>query len=198
MKQIWGLTHFGFPDWLGDIVSNVQEFACRFADYAVHALQVIEKHQEDGDIWIIPFNEVSFLAWIAGDEGTWMPFLRGRGLEFKLALYRACIAGLAAMRQECRRVKFMHTDPLMYRIARNPSDPRALEWVEIFNQGKYEWFDMLIGRSLPELGGCSDHIDAIALNYYPHNQQDVFPCSDSPSGYRAERMPLRDHRRVQN
>jgi hypothetical protein len=125
-----------------------------------------------------------------------MPFLRGRGLELKVALFRACIAGLKAMRQECRRVKFMHTDPLMYRIARSPCDPRAVEWVTIFNQGKYEWLDMLMGRKFPELGGCSDNVDAIALNYYSHNQQDVCPCSNTPSGYHAERMPLDDHRRV--
>ena len=195
INQIWALTHFGFPDWVGDIVSDVDEFSKRFAEYAVHATSIIRKYQ-GGDVWITPLNEGSFLSWIAGDEATWMPFLRGRGLALKIALCRACVAAIRAMRQEYPQVRFMHTDPLMYRVPRDPCDQKAAELAEGFHDARFEWLDMLMGFKFPELGGCPECVDVVALNYYSHNQQEVVADATRPSGYHFVRIPLEDETRV--
>jgi hypothetical protein len=41
---------------------------------------------------------------------------------------------------------------------------------EAYRQGQFEAYDWITGKAEPELGGDASLVDAIGLNFYPHNQ----------------------------
>jgi len=166
IKIVWDLNHFNFPEWLDPFS---EEFALAFTEYAVQALRTIAKHSK-GEIWVVPWNEPSFFSWIAGEEGVWAPFGNKRGGELKYKIIQAVISAMKAMREENSQVRFMHTDPIMYRKARF-GDKISQESVNFFNEIRFHSWDMLSGRMNPELGGDPGFIDAIGVNFYIQNEQ---------------------------
>ncbi len=165
LTVIWDLCHYGYPDWL-DIWSR--DFLDRFAAFCAAAVRLIR--QESGaQPFICPVNEISFWAWIGGKEGKINPWDTGRAPELKRQLVRAKLAGIAAARQADPEVRVISAEPLIniFPDSEEDDDVRA---AADYHQAQYEAVDLMLGRLEPELGGHERAIDAVGVNYYPHNQ----------------------------
>ena len=110
IQQIWDLSHFDFPERLDPLSSN---FVRAYAEYAKRVIALLREYMT-GAIYVVPMNEPSFFAWMS-ECGMWAPFLAGDGLTFKRQLVRAAVAAMNAIREVDREVRFIHTDPFMYR-----------------------------------------------------------------------------------
>lgn len=177
IQQIWDLNHFDYPEYLDPFN---EEFISRFAQYAVECIKIIKKYQTS-PIYIVPMNEISFFAWIGADMGWWAPYQKGRknGFKFKKQLVKATLLAIDAVRKLDETVRFIHVDPYMRRVARDSASKTALKHVREFNRViRYQAWDMISGRSHPELGGDPKYLDIIGMNYYVHNQEWVISESD--------------------
>lgn len=184
MQQIWDLNHFDYPT---DVDYFSPAFVRRFAEYARRAIEVIRKYQ-GGTLFIVPINEISFSAWIGADRGVWAPYTKGRenGFKFKTQLVKAALAAMEAIWAEDKDVRFIHVDPFMRREAKPPVSKTALEHVNDFNTVvRYEAWDMLSGKTFPELGGEPKYLDIIGMNYYFHNQEWVISKPKGKLGFEA-------------
>lgn len=172
---IWDLFHYGFPKDV-DLWSNA--FPRRFADYCYAVARFIVS-RSDGPHVFTPVNEPSFMAYAAGEKGLFAPHVTGRGWELKVALARAAIGGIDAIRAACPRARFINVDPLCRVVA--PSDRPDLEAeAEDFNHRLvFQSWDMLCGRLLPELGGSPAHLDIVGVNYYWTNQWELNAAPDA-------------------
>jgi hypothetical protein len=166
IEVIWDLFHYGFPQGL-DLWSD--EFPRRFADYCYAVGRYIAQHGE-GTCAFTPVNEPSFMAHAGGEKGLFAPHVTGRGWDLKVALTRAAIAGVNALRAACPEARMVNVDPLCRGTC--PFDrPDLKEEVRDFNERLvFQSWDMLCGRLLPELGGSRDHLDVVGINYYWTNQ----------------------------
>ena len=62
-------------------------------------------------------------------------------------------------------------------------DPAAIEHARLFNEEwVFEFWDIVSGRKMPELGGSPQHLDIVGINYYWTNQWQLG----------SEEVPLRD------
>jgi hypothetical protein len=88
---------------------------------------------------------------------------------FKRHLVKAALAGVASMKDADPECRFIWAEPLIHVAPRNHGrqEQRAAEG---FRRGQFEVYDMLTGRTAPELGGSPETVDTVGLNYYPHNQ----------------------------
>jgi beta-glucosidase/6-phospho-beta-glucosidase/beta-galactosidase len=185
---IWDLFHYGYPEGI-DLLS--EEFPRRFADYCYEAALFICAHH-DGVCYFTPVNEPSFFAWAAGEVGRFAPHLSGRGFDLKIALARAGIEGINAIRSAVPRARIVNVDPLCHVAA--PFDrPELAPDVEYFNNvAVFESWDMLAGRLMPELGGSREHLDIIGINYYPVNQWEWGRGEQALPDDDPRRVPLRE------
>jgi beta-glucosidase/6-phospho-beta-glucosidase/beta-galactosidase len=165
IQIIWDLFHYGFPDDL-DIFSPA--FVERFAAFSAATAGYL-KSATAGTLFICPVNEISFFSWIAGEVGGFYPFARKRGAELKRQLVKATIGALDAIRATVSDVRFVQTDPAIH-VTTGRTDPAARRRAENYRRAQFEAFDMLIGKTRPELGGAPRYLDIIGLNYYFHNQ----------------------------
>ena len=184
IEVIWDLFHYGFPS---DIDLFSDEFPKRFADYCHAAAKYICSHQE-GPCYFTPVNEPSFFAWAGGEAGKFAPHCRGRGVDLKIALARAGIQGINAIRAAVPAARIVNVDPLCHVVP--PHDRMdLLEDAAYFNNhAVWESWDMLCGRKLPELGGSRQHLDIVGVNYYWTNQWEL--------GSEGTPLPHDDPRRV--
>ena len=165
VQVVWDLMHYGWPD---DVDIWSPDFAGRFADYAVAAARHIAA-RTDGAPFLAPINEVSFLAWAGGDVGYFNPFARGRGLELKVQLCRAVIAGVEAIRAVLPEARFVHVDPIVNIVA-DPSRPQDHLSAEGHRMAQFQAWDMIAGTAWPQLGGRAEYLDIVGVNYYHDNQ----------------------------
>jgi len=165
IQIIWDIFHYGFPDDL-DIFSS--EFIERFARFSAAVAQYL-RSETDGTLFLCPVNEISFFSWIAGDVGGFYPFARKRGKELKRQLVRATIHSIDAIRETVSDVRFVQTDPAIH-VTTGRNDQIAKRRAENYRRAQFEAFDMLCGKSAPELGGAPEYLDILGLNYYFHNQ----------------------------
>jgi hypothetical protein len=193
VEVIWDLFHYGYPrdvDLWGDA------FPERFAEYC-HAVARHIARESRGALYFTPVNEPSFMAYAAGEQGLFAPYGRGRGWELKIALVRAAIAGIDAIRLACPGARIVNVDPLC-RVACPQDRPDLAEEARDFNERLvFQAWDMLAGRLLPELGGSRDHLDIVGVNYYWTNQWEWrIPLVDGKIPPLADddprRLPLRD------
>jgi beta-glucosidase/6-phospho-beta-glucosidase/beta-galactosidase len=164
MQVIWDLWHYGWPDDI-DIFSAA--FIDRFRAYAVEAIKVISEFTDRP--MVSPINEISFFSWAGGEGGIFNPFATRRGDEIKRQLVRASIETIHAMRSVNPATTVVQVDPIINIVARTlrEEDVRAAEG---YRHSQFAAWDMLLGRSQPELGGHEALIDVIGVNYYIHNQ----------------------------
>jgi beta-glucosidase/6-phospho-beta-glucosidase/beta-galactosidase len=164
MQVIWDLWHYGWPDDI-DIFSAA--FIDRFRAYAVEAIKVISEFTDRP--MVSPINEISFFSWAGGEGGIFNPFATRRGDEIKRQLVRASIEAIHAMRAVNPATTVVQVDPIINIVARTlrEEDVRAAEG---YRHSQFAAWDMLLGRSQPELGGHEALIDVIGVNYYIHNQ----------------------------
>jgi beta-glucosidase/6-phospho-beta-glucosidase/beta-galactosidase len=174
IQQIWDLNHFDYPDYL-DPMS--EQFIEQFALYAQAAVKIIRKYQ-DGQLVIVPINEISYFAWVGAEVGRWAPFLKDCGWEFKQQLVRASVAAMHAIRTVDQEVEFIQVDPLMRRIPNKRPSKEVLTNVDEFNRNKLQTWDMLAGFLAPELGGAIKTMGYLGINYYYFNQEWVLNKKD--------------------
>ena len=162
---MWDLLHFGWPD---DVDVFSAAFVDRFVAFA-RAFVRLARAETEGPLFVAPINEPSFLSFAAGEKGFFFPFAEHRGDEIKLQFARAIIAASHAMREAVPDVRLVHTDPIINVVAdaRRPQDRLAAEH---HRQSMFGVWDMIAGRSRPELGGAPELLDVLGLNYYIHNQ----------------------------
>ncbi len=166
---IWDLFHFGYPD---DVDPFSSAFADRFANYCHAAARFITRRTA-GPWYFTPMNEPSYFSWAAGEAGRFAPHATGRGFELKLALARAAIQGIAAIRDACPAARIVNVDPIC-RVVPATLDAGAVEHARRFNdEAVFQFWDMLSGRLHPELGGSPDHLDIVGVNYYWTNQWEL-------------------------
>lgn len=180
---IWDLFHYGYPVGL-DLLSPA--FAERFADYCAACGRFL-RERLPGPLWFTPVNEPSFFAWAAGHDAQFAPHRRGQATDLKIALVRAALRGVEALRAELPDARFVHADPLCRVVTpgrgageASPGQPQAErtagtehpdaaqdQAVRDFNERHvFEAWDMLAGRLHPELGGSRAHLDVVGINYY--------------------------------
>lgn len=171
---IWDLFHYGFP---ADVDLWSASFPERFANYCYAAARYVQARSE-GPYVFTPVNEPSFMAYAAGEKGLFAPHVRGRGWELKVALARAAIAGIDAIRAACPQARLVNVDPLC-RVVAPQGRPDLAEQARDFNERLvFQSWDMLSGRLLPELGGSPSHLDIVGVNYYWTNQWELTAEAD--------------------
>lgn len=162
----WNLCHYGWPDDL-DVFSPA--FVDRFARFSRAVAECIAGETDQVPLYT-PVNEISFLAWAAGNVGGFIhPHARDRGNELKRQLVRAAIAAIDAVWSVNRRARIVHVDPLIHVVA--PRDrPELAAAAAAYTESQFHAWDMLCGRQSPELGGSMAYLDVMGVNYYHSNQ----------------------------
>jgi hypothetical protein len=185
---IWDLFHYGYPD---DLDPFSTAFAHRFRDYCRAAARYVAARMH-AKCYFTPINEPSFFAWAAGDAGRFAPHQRGRAAELKLALARATILGIDAIREVCPAARIVNVDPIC-RVVPRSDDPGAAGHAQRFNEEYvFEFWDVVSGRTRPELGGSPDHLDIVGLNYYWTNQWELGREGIPLAADDPRRVPLAD------
>ena len=159
VMPIWDLLHFGFPDWVNPWHPD---FPAIFAELAGE----LARRVGSGGHYC-PVNEISFMAWAAGDVGYIYPYGAERGGELKFALCDASLRAIRAIRAIDPESRIMSVDPL---IAVRPRQIDEHDAARALDESQFEALDMLLGRNAPQLGGSPDMIDIIGVNHYPQSQ----------------------------
>lgn len=188
IEIIWDLFHFGYPS---DIDIFSPDFSKRFADYCAAAASYLCPNY-NGTCYFTPVNEPSFFAWAGGEAGQFAPHATNRGKELKVALARAAIQGINAIRAVAPQARIINVDPMCHVVA--PSGrPDLEEEARIFNSDLvFESWDMLAGKLLPELGGSPEHLDIVGMNYYWTNQWELGHEREPLADDDSRLVPLRE------
>jgi beta-glucosidase/6-phospho-beta-glucosidase/beta-galactosidase len=164
VSVIWDMYHYGSPDFHD---AKSAAFIDAYARFTAEAVRV--HREETGEApMVCPINEMSFFTW-AVETDYFPPAGAKKGGWFKRQLVRCAVAGCAAMRQVDPGCRFVWAEPLIH-VAPHDRQPETVRKAENYRLAQFEAFDLLTGRLEPELGGSPDLIDAIGLNFYPHNQ----------------------------
>lgn len=170
VTPIWDLCHYGYPE---DADPFTDAFAERFAAYceacARHVASVV-----DGPYFFTPINEITFFAFAGGEWGWVAPYCKTRDGREKLrvALCRASIAGVKAIRHVLPDARMVHVDPLIQVVAPpDRPDQKAAADHETFVDAFIAW-DILCGKKHPELGGTPDILDIVGCNNYSFGQME--------------------------
>jgi beta-glucosidase/6-phospho-beta-glucosidase/beta-galactosidase len=167
---IWDLCHYGYPD---DLDPFTDDFINRFAAYCKAAAEyVIPKLH--GPYFFTPINEITFFSFAAGEWGWIAPYKNTKQDRYKLriALCKAAIAGVKAIREVEPKSRMVHIDPLVQVVA--PMDRPDLEqaaWHETYVDTFVAW-DILYGKEHPELGGSPEILDIVGANNYSFGQME--------------------------
>ena len=189
IQMIWEVAHFGYPNhidiWSADFISAFARFAKAMAE--------VMRNEGLESPFFTPINQISFWSW-AGAEVAWLnPHASGRGLALKKQLVRASLAAIAAIREVYPQARFVLTDPLVH-VA--PADHSAAVQAEAQRQrlAQFDAWDMLCGRTCPELGGNAEALDIIGLNFYPDNQwlSDGSPLNPTQPAWRPLHLLLEE------
>ncbi|MDQ3822938.1 MAG: b-glycosidase [Actinomycetota bacterium] len=167
---IWDLCHYGYPD---DVDPFDDAFAARFADYCRAAAELVVPRTR-GPHFFTPINEITFFGFAGGEWGWIAPWgeTEQRRKELRLALCRAAIAGVQAIREVDPEARFVHIDPLILVVP--PQDRPDLAddaRRETYDDTFFAW-DVLAGKQHPELGGAPDVLDIVGVNCYAFGQME--------------------------
>jgi beta-glucosidase/6-phospho-beta-glucosidase/beta-galactosidase len=167
---IWDLFHYGYPD---DLDPFSDEFIDRFARYCRAAAEYVIPRLR-GPYFFTPINEITFFSFCGGEWGWVAPYKTTKEdrFRFRLALCKAAIAGVNAIREVEPASRMVHIDPLVQVVA--PRDRPDL--VEAANHETYvdtflAW-DILYGKEHPELGGSPSILDIVGANNYSFGQME--------------------------
>ncbi len=168
---IWDLCHYGFPNGL-DPYSDA--FARRFADYARAAARYVAERAHHGPLCFTPVNEPTFWGYMGGEWAWCAPF--GKSAEerrrFTLALARADIAAVKAIRADFPDARMVHIDPLIWVVPpRDRPDLAEAARRESYEDAYIAW-DVISGLKHPEYGGSPETIDILGFNNYSFGQME--------------------------
>jgi beta-glucosidase/6-phospho-beta-glucosidase/beta-galactosidase len=167
---IWDLCHYGYPD---DADPFDDSFAERFVAYAkAAAAYVSERHH--GPYFFTPMNEITFFGYMAGEWGWAAPFGKDKAKrrELTLAMCKADIAAVKAIREVVPDARMVHIDPLVHVVP--PADrPDLAEAARIEScDDAFLAFDVISGARHPELGGSPETLDIAGFNNYSFGQME--------------------------
>ncbi|MFO7189109.1 MAG: beta-glucosidase [Pseudomonadota bacterium] len=165
IQLIWTLLDGGWP---ADIDVMRPMFVQRFTAYA-RAFARLLRDQEVKQPIVVPVNEIGPLSRAGGELGHCFPFLEERGLELRCQLVRAAISAVDAMREILPEIRIMHVEPLVH-VSAHPFHPEDADAADAMRREQYAVFDMLAGRSWPQLGGREHHLDLIGVSHYLGSQ----------------------------
>lgn len=167
---VWDLCHYGYPD---DLDPFTEAFTNRFAAYCkAAAAYVIPKLP--GPYFFTPINEITFFSFAAAEWGWVAPYKNSREdrFRFRLALCKAAIAGVKAIREIEPPARMVHIDPLVQVVApRDRPDQQQAAWNETYVDTFLAW-DILYGKEHPELGGSPEILDIVGANNYSFGQME--------------------------
>ncbi len=167
---IWDLCHYGYPDGLDPYDD---QFADAFAQYARAAAEYVTERLR-GPYYFTPINEMTFFAFCGGEWGWVAPYCntREKRCDLRLALCRAAIAGVKAIRSVVPDARMMHVEPLVHVVA-----PR--DRPDLIDAARHETevdtflaWDVLYGREHPEFGGTPEILDIVGVNNYSFGQME--------------------------
>ena len=167
---IWDLCHYGYPD---DLDPFSDAFVERFAAYCrAAAAYVIPKVR--GPHFFTPINEITFFSYCAGEWAWAAPYrcTREDRDRLLLALSRAAIAGVKAIREIDPAARMVHIDPLVHVVApRDRPDQIEAARRETSVNTFLAW-DIICGREHPEFGGSPEILDIVGANNYSFGQME--------------------------
>jgi beta-glucosidase/6-phospho-beta-glucosidase/beta-galactosidase len=170
---IWDLCHYGYPDDL-DPLGDVEGFVERFQAYAKAAARYVAERAHHEPLCFTPVNEPTFWGYMGGEWGWCAPF--GKSPDdrraFTLALARADIAAVAAIRSDFPDARMVHIDPLIWVVPpRNRPDLAEEAHREAYEDAYIAW-DVISGLKHPEFGGSPEVIDILGFNNYSFGQME--------------------------
>lgn len=162
----WDLCHWGWPEHLDIWQPSFVEAFAAFAYAAVREMRL--RGVPIGGV--VPINEISFWAWAGGHRHGFAPHGKGLGGPLKRQLVRAFLAATAAVRRADPDLPVLTSEPLIVVKPRPRSSKRSIARAGIKQASMYEAWDLLLGRTEPELGGHEGAFDILGVNWYPQNQ----------------------------
>jgi beta-glucosidase/6-phospho-beta-glucosidase/beta-galactosidase len=181
---IWDLCHYGYPDGLDPLSDTFVE---RFAGYARAAARYVARQAHHGPLLFTPMNEPTFWGYMGGEWAWAAPFGRDADYRrrFTMALARADIAGVKAIRQGYPEARMVHIDPLIWVVPpRDRPDQAEAAHRESYDDAYLAW-DVISGLKHPEYGGSPEVIDILGFNNYSFGQMEYrSPGSHQPLGAR--------------
>jgi UDP-galactopyranose mutase len=184
LQIIWTLCHYGWPD---DVDLLSESFVARFGRYCRAVASFLHEHSNGAQLVYTPINEMSFLAWAAGEVAWFYPYLSDRGPDVKRQLVRACLAGIAAIREVSPRACILTSEPLIHVVAETASEAH-IDGAAAYRASQFEVLEMLTGGREPGLGGEASCVDVIGLNFY-HDNQWEFPSGRKLAWHATPRDP---------
>lgn len=170
VTPIWDLCHYGYPD---DLDPFSDRFTQRFANYCRAAAKYVSERMP-GPYYFTPINEITFFSFCGGEWGWVAPYKNTRQDRelFRVALCKAAIAGVKAIREVLPDARMIHVDPLVQVIA-PPDRPDLIEAArhETFVDTFLAW-DIICGKAHPELGGTPEILDIVGANNYSFGQME--------------------------
>jgi hypothetical protein len=168
---IWDLCHYGYPEDL-DPLSDA--FTRRFAAYARAAARHVAERAHHGPLLFTPMNEPTFWGYMGGQWAWCAPY--GKDAEYRrrftLALARADIAAVKAIREDFPDARMVHIDPLVWVVPpRDRPDLAEAAHRESYDDAYIAW-DVISGQKHPELGGSPEVIDILGFNNYSFSQME--------------------------
>jgi beta-glucosidase/6-phospho-beta-glucosidase/beta-galactosidase len=171
IQPIWDLCHYGYPD---DADPFGEDFAPRFAAYAEAAARYVTERGNHAPPFFTPTNEPTFFGYMAGEWGWAAPFGKDRETRRRLtlAMARADIAGVKAIRGVAPDARMVHIDPLIWVVPpRDRPDLAEAAHRESYDDAYLAW-DAIAGLRYPELSGSSEILDIIGFNNYSFGQME--------------------------
>ena len=165
IEVVLDLFHFGWPDHI-DIFGP--GFIDRFEAFASAAIDFLRRRGIRRP-FIAPVNEISFMAWAAGDEGFIHPYTVGKGPELKRILARAVIVTTELIRRELPGARLIAPEPAIHIIGDPEVEGSDVE-AEMYRRSQFEAWDMISGKLAPALGGRPEHLYILGVNFYDRNE----------------------------
>jgi beta-glucosidase/6-phospho-beta-glucosidase/beta-galactosidase len=168
---IWDLCHYGYPD---DCDPFAEDFPDRFARYVRAAAEHVLERQPHGPFFFTPMNEITFFGYMAGEWAWAAPFGRDRETRRRLtlAMCRADIAGVNAIRQIIPDARMVHIDPLIWVVPPRDRPDLAEAARRETCDDAFLAFDVIAGKRHPELGGSPELLDIAGFNNYSFGQME--------------------------
>ena len=170
LVPIWDLCHYGYPD---DTDPFADDFAERFARYCRAAAEYVVPRTR-GPRFFTPINEMTFFAMAGGEWGWVAPYLEGKENRRRLllALCKAAIAGVRAIREVDPEARMVQIDPLVQVVPPRDRPDLADAARQENDEGTFFSWDILAGKQHPELGGSPEILDIVGVNCYSFGQME--------------------------
>jgi len=156
-------------------------FTDRFVAYC-RAVATYVSAQLPGPYYFTPINEITFFSFCGGEWGWVAPYKNTKDDRFRLrmALCKAAIAGVKAIREVLPEARMIHIDPLLQVVApRDRPDLQEAAHRETYVDTFLAW-DIISGKKHPELGGLLKILDIVGAKNYSFGQMEYREVRTKP------------------